>query len=333
MATTAARLRKLADKMTDQIDAKRNSAIGDQNWTHRRANIAAGMAREADRMERIQYALYGLAGAHEGETIHPLLTKVTNKAVIETMLLYESWPNWDNHIKRVRRAGLEPDTYVEARAALLDLADPPDRSQERKHRELENKARELIGQIPGYFPTPLEVIRQMQNYADGFGQLLRVLEPSAGAGHIVDALREDAQAEHWTIHVIELSPPLQELLTMKGYQVVAHDFLEFQPDQGYDRILMNPPFEQAQDIAHVRHAYECLIPGGRLVSVMSEGTFFRNGPAAEFREWLDELGSYVVDLPADAFKSSGTGVKTRLVVIDKPPDPDSAWTQLTMEVT
>jgi 16S rRNA G1207 methylase RsmC len=57
----------------------------------------------------------------------------------------------------------------------------------------------------------------------------------------------------------------------------------------YDRIVMNPPFENGQDIAHVEHAYELLSPGGRLVTVMSEGPFFRQDKnAASFRNWLEE---------------------------------------------
>jgi len=81
-------------------------------------------------------------------------------------------------------------------------------------------------------------------------------------------------------------------------------------------IIMNPPFEHAQDIQHVQHAYQFLAEGGTLVSIMSEGTFFREN-AQDFRGWLNELSGYDEDLPAGAFKESGTNVKTRIVVINK----------------
>jgi len=36
-----------------------------------------------------------------------------------------------------------------------------------------------------------------------------------------------------------------------------------------------------------------------------------------FREWLDDVGGWYEDLPDGAFKESGTGVSTIMVVIDK----------------
>ena len=53
---------------------------------------------------------------------------------------------------------------------------------------------------------------------------------------------------------------------------------------------MNPPFSNRRDIEHVRHAYELLKPGGRIVAIMGEGSFFGSDKkATEFREWLDSL--------------------------------------------
>ena len=89
--------------------------------------------------------------------------------------------------------------------------------------------------------------------------------------------------------VIEINPTLRDLLETKGYNVVDCDFLEHTGE--YDRIVMNPPFEKGQDIDHVRHAYELLKPGGKLVAIMSEGSFYRGDKkATEFREWLEEVG-------------------------------------------
>jgi len=54
-----------------------------------------------------------------------------------------------------------------------------------------------------------------------------------------------------------------------------------------------------------------------------EGPFFRSdAKSVAFREWLDECGADVEQLPEDAFAGVDafrqTGVKTRLVTIDKP---------------
>jgi hypothetical protein len=49
---------------------------------------------------------------------------------------------------------------------------------------------------------------------------------------------------------------------------------------------------------------------------MSEGVFYRSDKkATAFREWLAEIG--ISDkLPEGTFKQSGTGVNTRLVIIN-----------------
>lgn len=91
----------------------------------------------------------------------------------------------------------------------------------------------------------------------------------------------------------------------------------------FDRIVMNPPFERGQDMDHVRHAFDLLKPGGRLVAIMSEGSFGRGDKKATgFREWLDEQKRKVEKLPEGSFTGKDsqrqTGVATRVVVIDKP---------------
>jgi hypothetical protein len=101
--------------------------------------------------------------------------------------------------------------------------------------------------------------------------------------------------------------------------VVASDFLEYQGH--YDKIVMNPPFQQQADIDHVRHAYSLLNAGGRLVAIVSEGVFFRQDKkASAFREWLEEVGGTSEQIEAGAFDTSDrpTGVATRLVVVDAP---------------
>lgn len=53
---------------------------------------------------------------------------------------------------------------------------------------------------------------------------------------------------------------------------------------------------------------------------LGEGAFFRSDKvAADFRDWLEETGAEVIDLPAGSFQGTitSTGVKARIVVIDK----------------
>jgi hypothetical protein len=175
--------------------------------------------------------------------------------------------------------------------------------------------------LDGFFPTPRPVIERMLNVA-GIQPTHRVLEPSCGSGSILDCLcREFPDVD---ITAIEQNRTLQGVLTAKGYGDIVRyeDFLEFR-DRGFDRALMNPPFENCADIEHIRHAYDLLAPGGRVVAIASEHGFFAGDKRSEeFRRWLDELLAEVEELPDDAFLGVDafrqTGVKTRMIVIDKP---------------
>lgn len=88
-----------------------------------------------------------------------------------------------------------------------------------------------------------------------------------------------------------------------------------------ERILMNPPLEKGQDMQHVYRAYKWLVPGARLVSIVSNSVAFRREKKyQQFRNWLAEVGADDRELPDGAFLESDrpTSVKTRLLVIDKP---------------
>ena len=81
---------------------------------------------------------------------------------------------------------------------------------------------------------------------------------------------------------------------------------------------------QMKGIEHLQHAYNQLAPGGRLVSVMSVGPFFRTDNKAQaFRTWLEGRDHEVEDLPDDAFQGieafRQTGVRTRLLSIANDP--------------
>ncbi|NLG50401.1 MAG: class I SAM-dependent methyltransferase, partial [Chloroflexi bacterium] len=219
--------------------------------------------------------------------------------------------------KRLFKAGINGANYTEVRDYLLSLTRPMSEA-EKKQRQIQELERGLIGvPIPGYFPTPRVVVDKMVEKA-GIEPGMSVLEPSAGKGNIADVVRETAPDADLT--TLEWQPRLSDILKLKGHKVAdEQDFMQHQGQ--YDRIVMNPPFEQLQDVDHVRHAYDLLKPGGRVVAIMSEGPFFRNDrKAAEFRAWLEQVGGTSEQLEAGSFYSSErpTGVNTRMVVIDKP---------------
>ena len=221
--------------------------------------------------------------------------------------------------KRLARMGIE--NVVELRAYLREFISylPRRDAEGEKHRAVKAKERELSNaKIEGFFPTPKVIVNKMLDKADiQSGE--KVLEPSAGKGNIADAIRENYPDN--ALDVVGWNASLNDLLSEKGHNVVGSDFL--QATGSYDKIIMNPPFEKGQDIDHVKHAYSLLNDGGRVVAIMSEGAFYRNDKkAAEFREWLDNLGGMSEKLPEGSFKTAerSTGVNTRLVIIDKLED-------------
>ncbi len=216
--------------------------------------------------------------------------------------------------RRLQRAGIT-DIH-ELRSGLREYLHY--RAEARGDDPVKIAERELIGKrLPGFFPTPKPVIERMLEIAK-IESHHRVLEPSCGKADIVDAIV--SQHPGIDLHAIEVNRTLSDVLSAKGYEVEFGDFVEHR--SRYDRIVMNPPFENGQDIEHIRHAYELLSPGGCLVSVMSEGPFFRSDKkSSEFREWLEEVGAEVEQLPDDAFTGAEafreTSVRTRLVTIVK----------------
>jgi hypothetical protein len=174
---------------------------------------------------------------------------------------------------------------------------------------------ELTVERDGFFETPRAVVERMLELVplpdDPFDL---ILEPSAGLGAIARHL-------HGNMTLIEKNPQRCEELRKTFKNVLCLDFLTLNVTPHgnyYARIYMNPPFENMQDIDHVRHAYNCLSENGSLVSVMSESPFFRTDAKAQaFRDWLREVDGYTERLPEGSFRESGTGVNTRLVVIHK----------------
>jgi len=383
----ADKFRKMADDMEDQIQAKLNPAIGNQNVTARRARIAGHIMAEGEHLQETQAYLRAIADHIDAGTLPPILDKISSRADIEFLRL-SAIPRlgWDplsfdsrdlldkikgmkgtaesrvflqnyaaplgenvvQHIKilldkttlkvpylrdkvktweRAHRLGLtnggeydgtalNPQKYKDAQAALKSvMKEKPAPRADVKIKELESK---LIGlKIPGYFPTPRAVVDKMLEIA-GIRPGMTVLEPSAGKGNIADAIRETAPDAN--LSVAEYSQTLQEILRAKGFNLVGDDFLDHRGE--YDRIVMNPPFEKNQDIRHVKHAYDLIKPGGKLIAIMSEHPFFgTDKESAEFRDWLETRGTSTKlnsgDL-ADKSVTQRSNVVGRMVTISKP---------------
>lgn len=193
--------------------------------------------------------------------------------------------------------------------------------------DLRSQLREGVHVVsaPQLFPTPRELARRMVAIAGGASLAgRRILEPCAGTGVLIDAVREGVSGTEGVHTVaVEIDQRLCTLLDAKrqadlNYEVLCADFLTCGDELGqFDVILMNPPFAQRQDISHVSHALTFLKPGGRLVAVMSHGFTFRGDRATtDLRRLIEERGGTIESLPPNTFIESGTGVMSVLVTLD-----------------
>lgn len=171
-----------------------------------------------------------------------------------------------------------------------------------------------------FFPTPSALADRLVQLAEPRAGM-SILEPSAGEGAIVKAIHK-AIPNH-NVYVCEINPTQILMLTaMDLVIVVGTDFLEMEyldeRDDTYDRIIGNPPFSGNQDIEHIMHMYQLLKKGGRLTSLAScHWVESSNKKETEFRAWLKKVGAIIHDVPAGAFKESGTPIATKIIVIDR----------------
>lgn len=118
------------------------------------------------------------------------------------------------------------------------------------------------------FPTPAACALACVRLLPLLG---RVLEPSAGPGRFVRAVREAHPGVE--IHANELSPLHRgELIEAGAASVRIGDFLTMgarPAERGWDAIVGNPPYQDAA--AHIEHALFLVRPGGLVAFVMRAG--------------------------------------------------------------
>ncbi|WP_434430331.1 methyltransferase domain-containing protein [Aeromonas veronii] len=226
---------------------------------------------------------------------------------------------------RLERMGITNQT--ELRAALrelvrlqkgLDKRAPQSDPLAEKTRNLKLRLLNNRNAFIDFFPTPEEHAADLVARA-GIEPGMKVLEPSAGHGMLADA----ARAAGASVDAVELASDLRDILQTKGYPLVGADFMATEAKGDYDAVIMNPPFSNDMDIDHVRHAYDHLKPGGRLVAIVSAMAGERsNRKNKAFSEWLESLGAEQDMMPEGAFKDSlnPTSVRTKIITIEKPSD-------------
>lgn len=171
-----------------------------------------------------------------------------------------------------------------------------------------------------FFGTPASLCDKLVEMSD-IQPGLRVLEPEAGQGAIIEAIRR--KTIFLTIDYYELMLQNADIIKQKfnmieTVQFVGNDFLEAPTTYTYDRIIANPPFSKNQDIDHIYKMYELLRENGIITTIASKHwQSSSNKKELQFRNWLKEVNATIEDVDGGEFKESGTMVATCIIRIKK----------------
>lgn len=156
----------------------------------------------------------------------------------------------------------------------------------------------------------------------------RLLEPSAGNGALIRPILDgeftmpaigaliDIDEHHHDVLAELVDADLDDPRSATPMIALHGDFLAMEFNFRPTAILMNPPFSKGQDIAHIKHAYKMLAPGGRMVAIASESAFLPR--QEQFREWLNKRGAECERVPPDSF--TDTTVHARMIYLVKPKE-------------
>jgi len=106
----------------------------------------------------------------------------------------------------------------------------------------------------------------------------RVLDPSAGTGNLLHAI-VDAEPTA-KIYAVEINRALCDVLPsslLADGEAFCADFLACTTEQlgRFNKVLMNPPFHNGADIAHIKHALHFLERDSVLVAICANGLVSR----------------------------------------------------------
>lgn len=179
-----------------------------------------------------------------------------------------------------------------------------------------------------FYPTPQNLINKMLCDLD-FTMIRNILEPSAGKGDIVEALKKKAEShnKYWgnkeyqfDVDCIEVDQNLQHILKGKNFRVVYNDFLTYDTMKEYDLIIMNPPFSNG--CKHILKAMEMQSRNGGAVVFLLNAETLKNPCTNDRQDLQRKLTEYnaKIEFIQDAFLDAErkTAVEIALVKVQLP---------------
>lgn len=151
-----------------------------------------------------------------------------------------------------------------------------------------------------FYATPLESVYSFLDQYDGIRPDDSILEPSAGNGNIIKALRNRGYNNH--IDAVELREKERINLIGCADRVIISDFLTDTELGKYDVIIGNPPYSLALEF--IDKSLSLLRPDGRLIFLLRTN-FLESGK--RFQWWQDNtLSGLFVLHKRPSFTGKGT---------------------------
>lgn len=160
-----------------------------------------------------------------------------------------------------------------------------------------------------YYPTPFDVVDRVLEDVY-IREPENILEPSCGCGRFLDGIREKYPDSK--LFGIEVDFARAKESEEKGHRVWWKNFLDVEPAQEYDRVIMNPPFYGKHYAKHVEHAMKFLKESGTLHAILPITAKTDHG-------LIDKMGFKHKwrDLPVASFRSCGTNINTTVLTMFK----------------
>lgn len=177
-----------------------------------------------------------------------------------------------------------------------------------------------------FYPTPESIINKMLCDVD-FRVIHSILEPSAGKGNIIEAIKNKEKfysstynKVNYDIDCIEADQNLQHILKGKNFRVVYNDFLTYDTMKEYDLIVMNPPFSNG--CKHLLKALELQQRNGGAVVCLLNAETLKNPCTNDRLDLQRKLTEYnaKIEFIQDAFLDAErkTAVEIALVKVQLP---------------
>lgn len=167
----------------------------------------------------------------------------------------------------------------------------------------------ISGKVPpanrySLYPTPAGVIESLfEIIGDEIDWIdePKILEPSAGVGGLVLAIRErypDAR-----ITAIEIDPINVAIMQGKGIEAIEADFEKTNWEDEFDLVIMNPPFDGVACARHFNHAYRAMKKHGALACILPSAIMHRATSVESVATMMDTINRHgeIMELPSKSF--------------------------------